>query len=84
MNVKKKRVDSYHTNLAIDCNRFLTTLNKILISIDKVVNTPAMAESMSKQGLTPQTNSPEEFMAFIRAKVAKSAELIKVAGLKAK
>ena len=53
-------------------------------AIDKVVNTPAMAESMSKQGLTPQTNSPEEFMAFIRAKVAKSAELIKVAGLKAK
>jgi tripartite-type tricarboxylate transporter receptor subunit TctC len=52
-------------------------------AIGNVANTPAMKESFSKQGLEPQTNTPEQFAAFIRSEIAKNARLIKLAGVKA-
>lgn len=51
--------------------------------IAKVVNTPEMRESFVKQGLDPQTNSPEQFAVLIHRGIAQNAELIKFAGMKA-
>lgn len=51
--------------------------------IAKVVNTPDMKESLNRQGLEPQTSTPEQFAAFIHAELAKNADLIKLIGLKA-
>ncbi len=52
-------------------------------AIDKVVNTPEIKALLTKQGLEPQTNTPEQFAAFIRGTIAKNARLVKLAGLKA-
>ena len=51
-------------------------------TIGKVVNAPDMKESLLKQGLEPQTDTPEQFAAFIRAEVAANANLIRFIGLK--
>lgn len=51
-------------------------------AIGKAVNTTAMKESFSKQGLEPQTNTPEQFAAFIHGELLKNAKLIKLAGVK--
>ncbi len=52
-------------------------------AIGKVVNTPEMKEALNTQGLEPQTNSLEQFAAFMRSETGKFAKLIKLAGLKA-
>lgn len=51
--------------------------------IGKVVNTSDMKESLNRQGLEPQTSTPEQFAAFIHTEVAKNAKLIKLIGMKA-
>jgi hypothetical protein len=51
--------------------------------IANVVNTPEMKEALNKQGLEPQTNTPEQFAAFIHNEIARSAMLIKLTGAKA-
>ena len=51
-------------------------------AIGKIVNTPEMKESINKQGMEPQTNSPEQFAAFMRNEMAQNAKLVKLAGLK--
>ncbi len=51
--------------------------------IGKVVNTAEMMESLNRQGLEPQTNTPEQFAAFIHGELAKNARLIKLIGVKA-
>ncbi len=51
-------------------------------AIDKVVNTPEIKALLIKQGLEPQTNTPEQFAAFIRGTLAKNAKLVTLAGLK--
>ena len=56
---------------------------RLSVATGKVINTSAMRESLNKQGLEPQANTPEQFVTFIRGKIAKNAELIKLAGLKA-
>ncbi|MBI4189793.1 MAG: tripartite tricarboxylate transporter substrate binding protein [Betaproteobacteria bacterium] len=50
--------------------------------LGKLVNTPEMKEALFKQGLEPQTNTPEQFAAFIRSELAQNAKLIKASGLK--
>jgi len=40
-------------------------------------------QTFSKRGLEPQTNSPSEFSAFVRADLAKWAKIVKDAGVKA-
>jgi len=52
-------------------------------AIGKVVNTPEMKEALNTQGLEPQTNTPEQFAAFMRNEIAQNAKLVKLAGLKA-
>jgi tripartite-type tricarboxylate transporter receptor subunit TctC len=48
----------------------------------KIANTPEIREAMVKQGLEVQTNTPEEFAAFIRRERAQNAKLVKFAGIK--
>ncbi len=50
--------------------------------IEKEVNSPQMKESLEKQGMQPQTNSPEEFAVLIRRELAENAKLVKLAGVK--
>ena len=52
-------------------------------AIATVVNTADMKQAFSKQGLEAHTNTPEQFAALIRAEVVQSANLIKLAGVKA-
>ena len=52
-------------------------------AIGKVVNTPEMTESLFKQGLEPQTNTPEQFAALLRNELAQNVKLIELAGVKA-
>lgn len=50
--------------------------------IGKVVNTPEVKTSFNRQGLDLQTNTPEEFAAFIRGELAQNAKLIRLSGAK--
>lgn len=51
-------------------------------AIGKVVNTPEMKESINKQGMEPETNSPEQYAAFMRGLAAQIAKLVKSTGFK--
>ena len=50
--------------------------------IGKVVNTAEIRALLMKQGLEPQTNTPEEFAAFIQTQLAQNAALVKSSGVK--
>jgi tripartite-type tricarboxylate transporter receptor subunit TctC len=58
-------------------------VTRLNADIGKVVNTSAMKESLNKQGLEPQTNKADEFAAFIRSEIARSAKLIRSTAAKA-
>lgn len=58
-------------------------VTRLNAEIGKVVATAEMKESLNKQGLEPQTNTPEQFAAFIHSEIARSAKLIKLTGAKA-
>lgn len=58
-------------------------ITRLHVVIGKVVNTPEMKASINRQGLEPQTNTPEQFAAFIHGEIAQNARLIKLAGAKA-
>jgi tripartite-type tricarboxylate transporter receptor subunit TctC len=51
--------------------------------IVKVVGTPEMRDTFTKQGLDPQTNTPEQYAAFIRSELVQTAKLIKASGAQA-
>jgi tripartite-type tricarboxylate transporter receptor subunit TctC len=57
----------------------ITRLNAV---IGKVVNMPGTKASIIRQGLEPQTNSPEQFAAFIHGEIAQNARLIRLSGAK--
>jgi len=57
----------------------ITRLNAVL---GKVVNTPEIKALLIKQGLEPQTSTPEQFASFIHAQIAQNAKLIKLVGVK--
>jgi len=52
-------------------------------AVSDVVNVADMKTALNVQGLEPQTNTPEQFAAFIQNEVAENAKLIKLIGLKA-
>ena len=52
--------------------------------IGKVVNTPEMKESLNRQGLEPQTNTPEQFAALIHREIVRNSKLIQLTGAKDK
>ena len=51
-------------------------------AIIKVVNTPEMKEAINKQGMETQTNSPEQFTAFMRRQSVQISKLVKSSGIK--
>jgi tripartite-type tricarboxylate transporter receptor subunit TctC len=51
-------------------------------AIVKGINTPEMKDAFMKQGLETQTNTPEQFAAFIRNELAQNARVVKFAGIK--
>ena len=51
-------------------------------AIVKVVNTPEMKEAINKQGMETQTNSPEQFTAFMRRQSVQISKLVKSSGIK--
>ncbi len=50
--------------------------------VAKAVNTPEMRESFRKEGLEPQTNTPEQFGQFISSELDSNARLIRAIGLR--
>lgn len=57
----------------------LTKLNSTIV---KTVNAPEMKAAFAKQGLEPDTNSPEQFTIQIKREVEQNIELARVAGIK--
>ena len=55
---------------------------KINAALVKVINTAEMKETFTRQGLEAQTNTPEQFAAYISAQLEQNAKLIKAIGLK--
>ena len=53
-------------------------ITRLLAVIGKAVNTPEMKTALNKQDLDPQTNTPEQFAAFVRSEIAQNARLIKL------
>lgn len=51
-------------------------------AIDKVVDTPEMKETFSKQGIEPKTNTQEQFAALLRSDLARHVKLVKFSGMK--
>ena len=58
-------------------------VDKIGADLRKVMAKAEVQQTFSKRGLEPQTNSPSEFSAFVRADLAKWAKIVKDAGVKA-
>ncbi len=55
---------------------------KLNAALVKVVNTTEMRETFTRQGVEPQTNSPEQFAAYIRVHLDQNGKLIKAIGLR--
>ena len=56
---------------------------KLNAGIVKVTAMQEMRDTFAKQGLDPQTNTPQEFAAFIRSELQQTAKLIKASGAQA-
>ena len=52
-------------------------------AIVKIVGAAEMKDAFIKQGLEAQTNTPEQFSAFIRRELAQNAKVVKFAGIRA-
>jgi tripartite-type tricarboxylate transporter receptor subunit TctC len=59
-----------------------STLTQLNAAIVKVGNSTELKETMAKQGLEAQTNTPDQFAASINSEVAKNLELARKIGLK--
>jgi tripartite-type tricarboxylate transporter receptor subunit TctC len=59
-----------------------TIVARIQRLIEQAVNTPEMKKMLNRQGLEPQTTTPEAFGSRIRTDVAENARLIKSSGAK--
>ena len=56
---------------------------RISQEVGKIIRTPELTERMLSLGAEPSPNSPEEFTAFVKAKMEKWGTLAKKIGLKA-
>lgn len=57
-------------------------LGRLNAAVVKVVNAAEMKAAFLKQGLEPQTNSPEQFTELIRREVEQNIKLTRAAGIK--
>lgn len=51
-------------------------------AIVKIVNTPEMREAIAKHGFEAQSNTPEQYTAFIRNDIAKVTTVVEATGMK--
>jgi tripartite-type tricarboxylate transporter receptor subunit TctC len=56
-------------------------LGKLNAAIAKGINTPEMKAAFFRQGLEPQTTTPEEFAQLIRRELEQNAAVAKSAGI---
>jgi tripartite-type tricarboxylate transporter receptor subunit TctC len=57
-------------------------VDKLNVEIIKVMNRPDVKESWAKQGAVPMPMNPQEFDKYLRADIAKWAQVVKVSGAK--
>ena len=57
------------------------TIMKVQSVVVNVANSAEVKSLLQKQGLEPQTNTPEEFAAFIRKELDVNGKLVKAAGI---
>jgi tripartite-type tricarboxylate transporter receptor subunit TctC len=57
-------------------------IDKLNAEIGKIMNRPDVKESWAKQGAVPMPMSPAEFEKYLRADIAKWAQVVKVSGAK--
>jgi len=58
------------------------TLTQLNAAIVKIGNSAEMKDSLARQGLEVQTNTPDQFTAWINSEIAKNGELARKVGLK--
>ncbi len=58
-------------------------VNKLNAEISKLASRPDVKEAWAKQAVEPIVMSPPEFDKFIRAEIAKGAEVVRISGAKA-
>lgn len=56
----------------------ISKVNSVVVS---AANNPEVKAVLQKQGLEPQTNTPEEFAAFIKKEIDVNGKLVKAAGI---
>lgn len=57
-------------------------VNKINAAVNQALQTPELRERMNGIGMEPAPTTPEQFDQFIRAEIAKWAEVVKTSGMK--
>jgi tripartite-type tricarboxylate transporter receptor subunit TctC len=57
-------------------------VNRLSAELHGVLSNPATRETILKQGITPEPNTAEEFMALIRTDIAKWTKVVREAGIK--
>ena len=58
-------------------------LDKIRVTVDRIVNTPEAREQFAMQGSEPATGTPAEFRRFVQEEFVETGKLVKAIGLKA-
>lgn len=56
-------------------------LTRLSGTISKSINTPEMKVALAKQGLEPETNTPEQFTELLRREVEQNIKLARAAGI---
>ena len=57
-------------------------LDKIRVTMERVVATPEVREQFAQQGAEPATGTPEEFRKAVQEELAEMGKLVKIIGLK--
>ncbi len=56
-------------------------LNRLNTEIADIMRTPEMRERLINQGAEPQTNTPEQFAAYIKSEISKWAKIVRDTGI---
>ena len=56
--------------------------DRLAAAVTRIVREPAMSKYLSEQGADPLTSTPAEYAAYIKAEVAKWAQVVKMSGAK--
>jgi tripartite-type tricarboxylate transporter receptor subunit TctC len=56
-------------------------VNRLSAELARVLADPATRDTIVKQGITPQSNTPDEFAALIKRDMTKWAKVVRDAGI---